>query len=66
MKEVLQKDAVCRHSAAHRTAVRVRPFRPCLVPGSSRPYLAALEEKQTTVLESAACRRFCGDHADPR
>lgn len=30
--------------------------------------LAALEEKQTTVLELSGRlrRRFCGDHADPR
>ena len=37
-----KKDAVCRHSAAHRTAVRVRPFRPRLVPGSSRLYSGSL------------------------
>ncbi len=46
---------------------------PCLVPGSSRPYLAALEEKQTTVLElsaasaaaSAAITLIPGDVATP-
>lgn len=68
-----KKDAVCRHSAAHRTAVRVRPFRSRLVPGSSRLYSAALEEKQTTVLElsaasaaaSAAITLIPGDVATP-
>ena len=61
-----KKDAVCRHSAAHRTAVRVRPFRSRLVPGSSRPYPGSLggEADHRAGIVRRLRRRFCGDPGD--